>query len=146
MHLRPPRVVSVSRSPFTSRAARLGRLSHCRCVACGLQRATLFLFVHSFSSSGFHVKLLRCARYCIVASPTFTFLQRLAYFPVAFRGGQMIHQRTKRQNDQIVFTKQSNIVIRAYSTGVNLKKKHILLPWQSVLDCFSSLNSLSRYN
>lgn len=104
MHQRPPHVVLVSRSPFTSGAVQLGRLSHCRCGACGLQRATLFLFVHSFGSSGFHVKLLKFARYCIVASPTFTFLQRLAYFPVAFRGGQMIYQRTKRQNHQIVFT------------------------------------------
>lgn len=104
MHQRPPHVVLVSRSPFTSGAVQLGRLSHCRCGACGLQRATLFLFIHSFGSSGFHVKLLKFARYCIVASPTFTFLQRLAYFPVAFQGGQMIYQRTKRQNHQIVFT------------------------------------------
>lgn len=73
MHQRPPHVVLVSLSPFTSRAVQLGRLSHCRCGACGLQRATFFLLVHSFSSSGFHVK--KFARYCIVASPTFTFLQ-----------------------------------------------------------------------
>lgn len=107
-HQRPPQVVLVSWSPFTSRALRracaLVRLSQCKGSACGLQRATLFLFVHSVTSSGFHVKLLKVARYYIVASCTFTFLLPLTYFPVAFRVGKVIYQGTKRQNDQILFT------------------------------------------